>query len=225
MNAEPTSRWVYLIGSPSARPVKIGVAKSVETRIAELQIGSPLPLQLIWKTRGGRSLERALHERFAPYRIHGEWFDFGDENPAAVVASTAVLLGYVTHAERADHWSNAGTPSAPFFTGKKTLINHLIDAAESTGRGNVTKREVFSYLASIDQRYERNEGETEKHYWSRAGMLLSKDLIKEALVLKVAQISLTDGQPRIRGYRLGHLQETLAQLLERRPIQDIGGRN
>lgn len=224
MNDNQTGRWVYLVGAQQARPVKIGVAKSVETRIAELQIGSPLPLQLIWKTRGGRTLERALHERFAQYRIHGEWFDFGHENPAAVVASAAVSLGYVTHAERGQHPSSAEAPRTGFITGRKTLINHLIDAADSTGRGNVTKREVFAYMASVDQRFERTEGETDKHYWSRAGMLLSKAMVKEMLDVKVAQISLAEGQPRIRGYRLSHLQETLAELLERHPIQDIGRR-
>lgn len=221
MNDGQASRWVYLIGSQQARPVKIGVAKDAESRLTELQIGSPLPLHLIWKTRGGRSLERALHERFTPYRIHGEWFDFGDENPAAVVASAAVLLGYVTYAERVDNERDADAPRKTFLTGKKTLINHLIDAAGSTGRGNVTKQEVFSYMATVDPKYLRVEGESDKLYWSRVGRLLSNAMVKEMLDVKVAQLSLIEGQPRVRGFRLSDLQDTLAELLERRPVRDV----
>lgn len=220
MDDGQASRWVYLAGSQQARPVKIGVAKDAEARIAELQIGSPLPLHLIWKTRGGRSLERELHERFAPYRIHGEWFDFGDENPAAVVASAAVLMGYVTYAERS-RGRDAGAPRTTYLTGRKGLINHLIDAADSTGRGNVTKREVFAYMATIDPQYGRSEGESDKLYWSRAGRLLSNALVKELLDVRVAQLSLAEGEPRVRGYRLTDLQETLTEVLERRPVRDV----
>lgn len=217
MSDDQASRWVYLVGSHQARPVKIGVAKDAEARVVELQTGSPLPLHLIWKTRGGGSLERDLHERFTPYRIHGEWFDFGDENPAAVVASAAVLMGYVTHAERSLAAHDYVAPRTAFLTGKKTLINHLIDAANSTGRGNVTKREVFAHMAAIDPMYVRVEGETEHFYWCRAGRLLASAMVEEMLDVPVAQLTLIEGEPRVRGFRLNDLQGTLAELLGRRP--------
>lgn len=217
MNSSQESRWVYLIGTRHARPVKIGVASDVEARIGELQTGSPLPLYLIWKTRGGQSLERDLHERFAPYRIHGEWFDFGTENPAAVVASAAVLMGYVTHAERAHIEHDYVAPQITYLTGKKTLINHLIDAAKLTGRGNVTKREVFDYMATLDPSYVRVDGESDRLYWSRVGKLLAGAMVEEMLDVPVTQLTLIEGHPRVRGFRLGDLQETLADLLERRP--------
>lgn len=213
------SRWVYLVGTRQARPVKIGVASVVEVRIAELQTGSPLPLYLIWKTRGGQSLERDLHQRFAPYRIHGEWFDFGDENPAAVVASAAVLMGYVTHAELANVEHDYVAPQITYLTGKKTLINHLIDAAKLTGRGNVTKREVFAYLATVDPLYVRVDGESDHLYWCRVGKRLATAMVEEMLDVPVAQLTLIEGQPRVRGFRLSDLQETLADLLERRPAR------
>lgn len=217
MESSQESRWVYLVGTLGARPVKIGVASTVESRIAELQTGSPLPLYLIWKTRGGQSLERDLHKRFAPYRIHGEWFDFGDENPAAVVASAAVLMGYVTHAERADAEHDYVAPQITYLTGKKMLINHLIDAAKLTGRGNVTKREVFAYMATVDQAYARVDGESDHLYSCRVGKLLAAAMAEEVIDVPVAQLTLVDGQPRVRGFRLNALQETLADLLERRP--------
>lgn len=220
MNDSQASRWVYLVGSTQARPVKIGVAKDVEARTAELQTGSPLPLHLIWKTRGGESLERDLHERFAPYRIHGEWFDFGDESPAAVVASAAVLMGYVTHAERSLGGHDHVAPRTAYLTGKKNLINHLIDAANSTGRGNVTKREVFAHMATIDPTYARIEGESDHFYWCRAGRLLASAMVEEMLDVTVAQLTLVEGEPRVRGFRMDSLQEALAELLERRPARN-----
>lgn len=220
MDEGRTSRWVYLIGSQQARPVKIGVAKNAEARLADLQIGSPLRLHLMWKTRGGRSLERELHDRFAPYRIHGEWFDFGDENPAAVVASASVLLGYVTYAERSHNDHGPSAARTTFLTGRKALINHLIDAADSTGRGNATKREIFTYMATVNPAYERTVGESDALYWSRAGKLLSNAMVKEMLDVRVAQLSLTEGAPRVRGYRLSDLQDALTELLERRPARN-----
>ncbi len=217
MNDSQESRWVYLVGSLRARPVKIGVAQDVEARMVELQTGSPVPLHLIWKTRGGGALERDLHERFASYRIHGEWFDFGDENPAAVVASAAVLMGYVTHAERSLTEHDYVAPRTAYLTGKKSLINHLIDAAASTGRGNATKREVFAHMATIDPMYARAEGESDHFYWCRAGKLLANAMAEEILDVPVAQLTLAEGEPRVRGFRLNDLQEALAELLERRP--------
>ena len=100
MSRRNCKRWVYLIGSPVIRPVKIGVSNEPEARLEDLQTGSPVPLHLLWKTPGGQALESALHAYFEPYRTHGEWFDFGEENPAALVATAAVLLGYRAQPER-----------------------------------------------------------------------------------------------------------------------------
>ncbi|WP_141704487.1 GIY-YIG nuclease family protein [Planobispora rosea] len=87
-------RWLYLIGSDEVRPVKIGVSFNPDKRLEELQVGSPVILRMLWKAPGGRDMERALHACFRSYWKHGEWFDFGDENPVAIVAGTAALLGY-----------------------------------------------------------------------------------------------------------------------------------
>ena len=95
-----STRWVYLIGSANSSLAKIGVSNDPEVRLADLQVGSPLPLVLLWKTPGGQGLESALHNYFAPYRQHGEWFDFGEENPAALVATAAVLMGFRSQPDR-----------------------------------------------------------------------------------------------------------------------------
>ncbi|MDC2951050.1 GIY-YIG nuclease family protein [Streptomyces heilongjiangensis] len=94
MGKRRSGRWVYLIGSPDTRPVKIGVSNDPTARLADLQTGSAARLMILWQTPGGQALESALHAYFAPYRTHGEWFDFGEENPAALVATAAVLMGH-----------------------------------------------------------------------------------------------------------------------------------
>jgi hypothetical protein len=97
LDAQPrriSRRWVYVIGSPVVRPVKIGVSDDPEERLEDLQTGSPVPLVLLWQVYGGQRLESLLHERFTAYRTHGEWFDFGDDDPILTVAEEAARLGY-----------------------------------------------------------------------------------------------------------------------------------
>ncbi|MFC4122035.1 GIY-YIG nuclease family protein [Nonomuraea zeae] len=86
--------WVYVIGCDEVRLVKIGISSNLQTRLAAMQIGSPVILRLLWAIPGSIDVELDLHECFREYRKHGEWFDFGDENPVAMVAGAAVLLGH-----------------------------------------------------------------------------------------------------------------------------------
>ncbi|MFE3206115.1 GIY-YIG nuclease family protein [Embleya sp. NPDC059237] len=65
MSGKKSKRWVYLIGSPALRTVKIGVSNDPDARLADLQVGSPVALHLLWKTPGGQGLEAALHAYFA----------------------------------------------------------------------------------------------------------------------------------------------------------------
>lgn len=67
--------------------VKIGWSKKVASRVAQLQTANAVPLRLLGVIPGGRALERQLHERFAPARLSGEWFE-----------ATPDLLAYVNTA-------------------------------------------------------------------------------------------------------------------------------
>lgn len=91
MNAR--DRWVYVIGNAESRLVKIGSTRDVAQRLANLQVGSPAPLHLILSVRTNAYAERALHRHFAPYRRHGEWFDFGDLDPATEVCFAIGAIG------------------------------------------------------------------------------------------------------------------------------------
>lgn len=58
-------------------PIKIGMSRRHSlSRLADLQSGSPLPLQIVGTLRGGRRHELALHAQFANVRQHGEWFTY-----------------------------------------------------------------------------------------------------------------------------------------------------
>ena len=71
---------VYLIRCGEAGPVKIGyTGNNSNQRLEYLQTGHHEKLSLIRSLEGGRSLERALHERFKDHRLNREWFTFQDE--------------------------------------------------------------------------------------------------------------------------------------------------
>lgn len=76
---------LYVIGQPGTAIVKIGKTGNVESRLRAIQTGSPVPLAVLWWHVGGDELERPLHREFKEYRLHGEWFDFGVEEPNILV--------------------------------------------------------------------------------------------------------------------------------------------
>lgn len=66
------SQSVYAI--EGAGLVKIGRSFVPEFRLKLMQSGSPVPLRLIGYIDGDHVAERQIHDRFKPYRAHGEWF-------------------------------------------------------------------------------------------------------------------------------------------------------
>src|SRR6185437_1224824 len=81
------SEVVYVIGSTASPLVKIGRSVDVDTRLRSIQNMSPAPLTVLWTTRGGRELEAQLHAAFAKYRVHGEWFNFGTNDPVNLISA------------------------------------------------------------------------------------------------------------------------------------------
>ena len=72
--------YIYLIRAVGTDRYKIGLTtRSVETRFTELNSSqSPFPLELIdwFETDDVTEDEGYLHEKFASYRVHNEWFSF-----------------------------------------------------------------------------------------------------------------------------------------------------
>ena len=75
----PPESYVYFIADEGFTAVKIGRAKAPRARLAELQIGSPVRLNLMATFAGGRNEESMLHECFADWRTEGEWFSLAPE--------------------------------------------------------------------------------------------------------------------------------------------------
>lgn len=67
------SEWTYFVQSVEGGPIKIGyTSQDPETRLANLQTGSPTVLRIVGLISENR--ERELHEQFEKSRSHGEWF-------------------------------------------------------------------------------------------------------------------------------------------------------
>lgn len=69
-------KQVYFIGEAArlGAYVKIGVAIDCKSRLSNLQVGSPTPLQLLASVPGDETLERDYHLQFNQQRRLGEWF-------------------------------------------------------------------------------------------------------------------------------------------------------
>jgi hypothetical protein len=69
----PARPWVtYFIRLGKAGPIKIGRTFDVAARVRKLQTGAPEKLDVLRVLDG--DFETALHQRFAEFRSHGEWF-------------------------------------------------------------------------------------------------------------------------------------------------------
>jgi DNA-binding transcriptional ArsR family regulator len=105
--------FVYVMGADElGNRVKIGWSDAPERRLRQLQTGSAYRLKLLDTHPGPQDLENFLHEGFATRRVHGEWFDFGDEDPLPLIS------------EAVRGWSGAsrGRPGAYAFDGPHAAI-------------------------------------------------------------------------------------------------------
>lgn len=72
---KPYDGDVYLIGVDPGGLVKIGVSVNPHARLAQIQLMSPVRLEVLATIPcGGYDMETRLHQRFAKDRSHGEWF-------------------------------------------------------------------------------------------------------------------------------------------------------
>lgn len=85
-------RWAasstYVIGVEGSVLVKIGHARNPQRRLAGLQTGQPALLTLLWSQVG--DYEKALHRKFAAYRVRGEWFDLTSLGSPVEIVKAAV---------------------------------------------------------------------------------------------------------------------------------------
>lgn len=79
---QPVAGWVYFMLGENTGQWKIGHAKDVYARLKMVQTGCSDRLSVYGMIPAvePRKLERALHKRFARFRLHGEWFKDDDES-------------------------------------------------------------------------------------------------------------------------------------------------
>lgn len=65
---------IYFAQTNDNAHIKIGYASNIKSRIAGLQTGAPMGIKLLASMPGDYKVERAIHQRFAGLREHGEWF-------------------------------------------------------------------------------------------------------------------------------------------------------
>jgi len=56
--------------------VKIGFTKNINKRLSQLQVSSPVKLEVLHLIEGNVSLEKELHQKFKDFRTSGEWFNY-----------------------------------------------------------------------------------------------------------------------------------------------------
>jgi hypothetical protein len=83
--------YVYFLRISENGPIKIGFTKRLRERLSKVQVDNPFFVKLIAVTKGGRKEEYQLHQKFAKYRLYGEWFDPAEE-----------LLRYIEQFEKLD---------------------------------------------------------------------------------------------------------------------------
>lgn len=85
-------QYIYLI--QSGEYYKIGIANDPKSRLAQLQTGNPIKLQLVfcYGFEDASAVERVLHQKYTDLRINGEWFGF-DHSPEYEFSQICFMLG------------------------------------------------------------------------------------------------------------------------------------
>lgn len=89
MNLSPFYMPGYVYFMTSGCAVKIGFSRFPYERIKQLRRQGYRPLTLLGTMPSRDGLERELHQRFAAYRISGEWFRPSSELAEFIAVSTA----------------------------------------------------------------------------------------------------------------------------------------
>lgn len=87
------STWIYFVQPVWGGPVKIGLTANLRSRLDAMQAMSPLPLRVLAVQPGDRDREIELHQRFAPWRTHGEWFSWDADGLPELIRATQDRFG------------------------------------------------------------------------------------------------------------------------------------
>jgi hypothetical protein len=131
-------KYIYFMRATSGEgPIKIGCSDKPRRRLIGCTIWSPVPLSIIAQTEGGFFHERAIHDKFASLRLHGEWFTASDELEAFVAAITAgsslEQLGIVPSDKRAGNQRCKNARAKQALTVKLTFARKAAEGVNPIG--------------------------------------------------------------------------------------------
>ncbi|MEU1674834.1 FtsK/SpoIIIE domain-containing protein [Streptomyces roseifaciens] len=89
-----------------------------------------------------------------------------------------------------------------------TVLDHMRQAAEATGRGNITRAEIFEHLATVDPQYRQADSEDDGTYAARAGRMLAAGLKELGADVAESRLRLPDGS-RPNGWTLDAIEGAL----------------
>lgn len=162
LDASQRETAVYFVQSEHGGEIKIGRADDVARRLAGLQTGRPDKLVLLAAAQGTLQQERELHERFAAFRVKGEWFspapeimelvrDVAARGPEAFTAprdTSHYVTANAAPTEQTRHETSAVTPY-------RAVPSHAdpSQAVHTDAREPVRVRDVPPSAAQIQTRF------------------------------------------------------------------------
>lgn len=139
-----SDKTVYFIRPKGKKgPIKIGCSVRTARRLRDIEIWSPVLLEIAATAPGDNRHELALHDRFMESHLHGEWFDANPELIALVaqVAETGRLPPLAIPgrpkdwAERNAKMAGCKKPRRGAGTTNKAAITRAINVAECRAFG------------------------------------------------------------------------------------------
>jgi hypothetical protein len=96
MNSAERQAFVYVVAARGSGLVRIGMARDPGQRLRELQVGSPLTLELAHAQAcpdrlAAEAIVAELERRFAGRRAHGHWYRLGAVDVRSALANPATL--------------------------------------------------------------------------------------------------------------------------------------
>lgn len=77
--------YIYLLQQGNTNFYKIGITKSIEHRLRQLQSGCPEKLKVVRYIKGRHQDEKYLHYKHQAYKKVGEWFELTEQQAATAL--------------------------------------------------------------------------------------------------------------------------------------------
>jgi DNA-binding XRE family transcriptional regulator len=114
--------------------VKIGFTNRFKTRLNQLQVSSPVKLEVLSIVEGDKNDEKTLHQKFNHLYSYGEWFIYCDELKNYIDLLDTTLMwkyGYINE------------KNSPIGLIKQTRLDLNLSMEELAEKLNVTKQAIL----------------------------------------------------------------------------------